>query len=183
MENHPHCVYIWRYPDGKPFYVGIGSFGRAHSRGRNPLVDNIRKKIEDSGQSIIVEVHNYPDRDSCKKEEMRLIQEYGRRSDGSGLLGNMTNGGDGVFGLRFKMTEQSRQRISTSLTGRKLSEEHKVKLREAVIASIPSRPQTLSDDQKKKISASLKGRKLSEAHKEALRKAHRKLAAAKTPVD
>lgn len=84
------------------FYIGIGSdtngeFVRANNvrdrknRYWNNIVNKVGYRVE-----ILTDGINWED--ACE-EERRLIKRYGRVSDG-GVLTNITEGGDGVWGLK-----------------------------------------------------------------------------------
>lgn len=88
---------------------------------------------------------------------------------------NMTLGGEGMFGYKAsdktkkKLSEYAKNRpkevqdkITQSLRGRKLSEEHKKKL------GLISIGRKWNNESKKKLSNALKGRKFSKEHKEKL---------------
>lgn len=137
MEN---CyVYIHKKADTKEiFYVGIGSqlkYKRAYqmySTKRNSIWNRIVKK-----HGVLVEVINDNlTREQAVSIEIELIKKYGRIDLGTGVLCNMTNGGDGCNGIKNrvsgmkgkKMPIDSYNRTRKYLTGRILSEETKQKM-------------------------------------------------------
>lgn len=116
-------VYIHRKKtDSKIFYVGIGSddkYKRANWKyQRNEIWTRIYKKhgieVEITHDNIIWE-------EACAIE-IYLIEFYGRLCNDSGILANITEGGEGNFGL--KHTEETKKRISNLKKGRKLTKEH-----------------------------------------------------------
>jgi hypothetical protein len=133
------------------FYIGIGmTEKRAASHGvRNKMWHNVVQKAGGFEYDIIH--HSLSWKEACA-EERNLIAEYGRRDLNTGILVNMTNGGDGLSG--YKPTEESNKKRSQSLLGRKkiyvkgyrktLTEEHKAKLR---------RPKSTTENYKKPKSA------------------------------
>jgi hypothetical protein len=95
------------------FYVGIGkSEDRAYSkRSRNQLWKNI---VDKHGYYVVI--HQSDITLECAKiEEILLIKKYGRIDENTGILCNMTDGGDG----QFNMSHITRQSISNSLKGKK----------------------------------------------------------------
>ena len=143
-------VYVWLYPDGRPFYVGVGNDRRVKWPKRNPLCDSIRAKIESQGQEVLIEVTEYADRDSCYQAERRLISLYGRRDLGTGVLSNMTDGGE----QGGSVNPVTSAKISAARKGTKASEETRAKLREARARRGPASAETRA-----KMSAALRGRK------------------------
>jgi hypothetical protein len=118
------------------FYIGIGTIEkRALSDGaRNALWHNVVQKAGGFDYEILASSLSW--KEACN-EEKRLIANYGRRDIETGILVNMTDGGDGLSG--YKPTIESNQKRSIALLGKKkvykkgyrknLSEEHKAKLR------------------------------------------------------
>ena len=97
------------------FYVGIGEEEkRAFSKkNRNKYWKNIINKV---GYSVNI-IHKDIDwEDACKIEKL-LIEKYGRKDLGKGNLVNMTDGGEGVFGLI--MSEETRRKMSEAQKGNK----------------------------------------------------------------
>ena len=96
------------------FYIGIGlKTERAYSKkSRNNLWHNIVKKHE-----YYIEI--YKDNISyaeAKNEEKKLISLYGRLDLNTGILCNMTDGGDGNIGR----SKECKERISNKLKDRKI---------------------------------------------------------------
>jgi hypothetical protein len=119
-------VYLHKIKDtNEVFYVGIGANEkRAYLNiGRNTHWHNIVNKygyiIEITHKDIIWE-------DACLIEKY-LIDFYGRSDLGKGRLCNLTDGGEGVFGVVF--SDERREKIRKKALGRKLTPEHAEKLR------------------------------------------------------
>jgi len=140
-------VYVHkRKTDGVVFYVGKGRAGRAYSgASRNRFWHNVVNKhgvdveiIED----CLLEVEAF-------SIEMDLIAKY--RADGIVLV-NQTDGGEGVSGFQhsseFKAAASERNKGNKYNLGRKLTEEHKLKI------SLSSRQ--ISEETKSAISLKLK---------------------------
>jgi hypothetical protein len=152
------------------FYVGIGKFEkRAFSKqGRNnPHWHNIAKKV---GYTVNI-IHSDIDWEEAKNIEKSLIKKYGRLNLGTGILVNMTDGGDGVVGLKYP--EEARQKISEAMKGKPKSEEHKNKLSEGAkgrlnteVAKARMRisAKNRSKDAEKNINNGRKNRKLTKGY-------------------
>lgn len=94
-------TYLWLREDGTPYYVGKGHGKRAFRKGSPP-----RERV------IIQE---WPSEADAFAAESFLIVYYGRKDIGTGILRNMTDGGEGTFGR--KQSESTRHKKSESLKG------------------------------------------------------------------
>jgi hypothetical protein len=95
-------AYLSRY--GIPYYIGKGKNNRAWQKHTN-----IRRPKSNS-QIIILE-GNLTELGAFALER-RMIKWYGKKCDGTGILRNQTDGGDGVDGLIF--SEESLNKMSNS---------------------------------------------------------------------
>jgi len=141
-------VYIFRRPDNHdpfykwlscPFYVGKGCNGRinehrwefsAYKNGKE--VQNIYKnrvinKLLKNGLDYEEEYYaiNLTEEEAFALE-IELIAFYGRENNGTGILTNMTDGGEGISG--FSHLEESKQKISIKNRGRKRTKETREKM-------------------------------------------------------
>jgi len=136
------------------FYVGIGNEEkRAFVKcKRNPYWKHIVNKV---GHSVNI-IHKDIDWEEAKKIEILLIEKYGRKDLGLGNLVNMTDGGEGVFGLI--MSEETRQKIgegnkgNTNMLGKIHSEETIQKMREAKKGNTNKLGKTHSEETRQKMS-------------------------------
>lgn len=169
-------VYIHsRISSGEPFYVGKGRGARAHSHAsRNPHWKNIVRK--EDGRNVNLVAHDL-DEEFALLLEIETIDKL--RRVGAALV-NITDGGDGVSGLRH--TPASRLKMALSQIGKKQSKEHIAKVIEArrgyVVSeetrrklSAANRGMKMTDEQRLKLSLSKRGSKLSDSHKKAISKA------------
>ena len=138
-----------------PFYIGKGSNNRAWSKdGRNPYWHNIVNKV---GYKVDLMFTNISEKEAFDKEKY-FIKLYGQK--GTGILVNMTNGGEGISGhkhseeVRKKISEshkgkkcymfgkspsnETKKRMSLSHMGRKVSRETRIKIGKANSNKIPT---------------------------------------------
>jgi hypothetical protein len=111
-------AYLYRHirlDKNEPFYIGIGSdsygkYKRAKEKcGRSGLWNKIAKKTDYKIDIILDDI----DFEYAKLKEIEFISLYGRINTNTGILANMTDGGDGVLGLI--LSEGTRDIISTKL--------------------------------------------------------------------
>ena len=168
-------LYKLTFQNGK-FYIGITreSLKRRVQRhiqyareGRNyALSCAIRKYGETSFLAEIIGGGNWDELKLLEIAEIKRLRENGY------ALYNMTNGGDGSLGVSLK--GETKRKISSSLRGRKCSDEHRrrvseaqvgktipdevrEKMRKAAKARVARSP--MSDEQRQKIREALAGRK------------------------
>jgi len=103
-----------------PFYIGIGlSTKRAYSKkNRNKFWKHIVAK---SPYEIEILFDNLSWEEACEKEK-EFIKLYGRRDIQTGVLVNLTDGGDGVYNL----SESAKYKIGCGNRGRVKSQEERL---------------------------------------------------------
>jgi len=124
-NNNPSGYYIYAYlrDDGTPYYIGKGKGRRAwiqHSnkgKGAHTPKDNSKIYICESG---LTEVGAFA-------LERRYITWWGRKDLSTGILVNMSDGGQGTSGVRKIVSEETKQKISLANTGRVQSAEERVR--------------------------------------------------------
>jgi hypothetical protein len=98
-------AYIYRHvrlDKNEPFYIGIGNdnkekYTRAYiNYGRNNIWKNITSKTP---YKVDILLDNLSWEEACDKEK-EFIKLYGRIDSKTGILSNMTNGGEGTIGYK-----------------------------------------------------------------------------------
>jgi hypothetical protein len=166
---NPNRFYTYAYlrEDRTPYYVGKGIGKR--------IIKRFKKDIKPpKDKSRIIFLKQNLTEEEAFKHEIYMIAVFGRKDLGTGILRNMTNGGDGASGritteeTKKKIgaaqkgdknhnygkspSEETRKKLSQASKNRIISEETREKLRQA------SKNKLHSDETKKKISESKKGK-------------------------
>jgi hypothetical protein len=161
MSTSIYYVYQYLREDGTPYYIGKGKGDRAYGPHRISVPNDVSR--------IVIIKDNMTEEEAFVLEQ-ELILKYGRKDLGTGVLRNLTNGGEGTSGMDRSgenggmygksHTEEARKKISqtrkqkaipSSRKGVKLSEETKKKLSEA------RKGKPLSEETKLKLSARFSG--------------------------
>lgn len=101
-------AYVYRHirlDKNEPFYIGIGNndYRRSRSkRSRNDMWNNIVLKTD---YEVEIMLDGLTWDDACIKEK-EFISLYGRRDLKTGILCNMTEGGEGTIGRKFLETNR-----------------------------------------------------------------------------
>jgi hypothetical protein len=126
-----YYVYAWLRPCGTPFYVGKGRGYRAQThKTRNQIFTRIVNKIRTSGLEprFVKWMQGIAEADAFSLE-CAYIKLFGRVNNGTGILANMTDGGEGVSG--FVMGDAQRVAIAESARVRSASPEWQDRMRAA----------------------------------------------------
>jgi len=143
-------VYLLCYPDETPYYVGMGKGSRAGNPYRNKWAMSVRKKIESGNQEIITKITEVDSRESAIQLEIELISKYGRRDIGTGILTNLTNGGEGGNGSVW--TTDMRQNLRAKKLGTKMSDKTRALMSERLKGNQHMKGHVHSEETRKKIS-------------------------------
>ena len=167
-----YYTYAYLREDRTPYYIGKGQGNRIYEKrkGLKPPKDKSR---------IIYLKQNLTEEEAFK-HEIYMIDVFGRKDLGTGILHNRTYGGEGPSGAirsdetRRKMSEA--QKGNTKMLGKTHSEETRKKIGEASKGKTPSeesrrkmsnaaKGKILSDETKRKMSEAKKDKILSEEHR------------------
>ncbi len=160
-------TYEYLRDDWTPYYVGKG-FGKRH---RRPHRVSIPK------DDAHIRIQYWADEATAFEMERFFIRLWGRKDNGTGILWNLTAGGQGSTG--YKHTEETLYKIAKAAggnkncTGRKLSNEHCHKLHDGNRGNKYALGHKHSEEARRKISEAHRGRKLSEEHKRVIGDANR----------
>lgn len=102
-----------RLDTNQTFYIGIGTKIRAFSKHkRNKYWNNI---INKTNYEVQILKSDLTWEDACELEKI-LISYYGRKDNNTGILSNMTDGGEGSYGR--KQSQNCKNKISNANKGK-----------------------------------------------------------------
>jgi len=133
MERHVsmniYYVYAYLREDGTPYYIGKGVHKRAWKQHRK----NGMYVWTPKDKSRIVILKEHLTNQQAKELEIELIVKYGRKDIGTGILRNMTDGGEGLH----NPSQEIRDKKSKSMIGKNTNPKsllHRKKISESMIS-------------------------------------------------
>ena len=152
-----YYTYAYLREDKTPYYIGKGKEDRIYSKQKNIKPPKDKSRILYLKQNLTEE--------EAFKHEIYMIDVFGRKDLGTGILHNRTDGGEGSSGCI--PSEETKRKLSEVNKGKIVSEETRKKISET------SKGKTLSEEHIKKISEANKGHAVSEETKRKLSEAHK----------
>ena len=83
-------TYAYLREDGTPYYIGKGSGNRAYLQ--------LNHKVKTPDKSRVLVLKDNLKEEDANKHEKYIISVLGRKDLGTGILRNLTDGGEGVSG-------------------------------------------------------------------------------------
>ena len=162
-----YYTYAYLREDRTPYYIGKGKGNRIYEK---------RKSIKPpKDKSRIIYLKQNLTETEAFRHEIYMISVFGRKDLGTGILYNMTNGGDGSSG--WVPSEEYRKKMSEAKKGKTHSEDSKKKM------SVAQKGKTLSEEHRRKMSEANKDKTLSEEHRRKISEAHKgKIASEETKI-
>lgn len=114
-------AYLYRHireDKNEPFYIGIGSdstYKRANQAKKERRNNIWNKIVSKTLYKVEILFDDLTWEEACDKEK-EFISLYGRIDNGTGLLANMTNGGDGSLGII--KSEQTISKLKERMSGK-----------------------------------------------------------------
>ncbi len=173
-----YYTYAYLREDKTPYYIGKGRGDRAYRKEYRSC------PTPDERSRILILKKNLSEFDAYK-HEIYMIAVLGRKDLGTGILRNLTDGGEGGRGAGFKHSNESRKKMSEAMKGdknpfhgKKHTKEARNKMSQSRIGSknyyfgkkTHNYGKKTSEETKAKISKALKGRTWSQARRDAYNK-------------
>ena len=114
-----YYTYAYLREDRSPYYIGKGKDRRVRKRSKGEI-----KPPKDKSRILILKP-NLTEAEAFR-HEVYMINVFGRKDLGTGILHNRTNGGDGTSGV--VVSEETRRKLSEAGKGRPVSEETRRKI-------------------------------------------------------
>lgn len=149
MSTTFYVYEMWNPATNKPFYVGKSTYSRKGSRKSDHLYEarrvlnkkrktnhkiNTILKILKEGYNIDFRIVFETDSENTARDkEVELIFKYGRRDNGTGILTNMTDGGEGTVGYVFpQWLRELRKKLSHGKNNGMFGKNHSTETRQRI---------------------------------------------------
>jgi hypothetical protein len=113
-----YYTYAYLREDKTPYYIGKGKDNRVYKKHMVPVPPNDR---------ILFLKKNLTEQEAIK-HEIYMIAIFGRKNNKTGILRNLTDGGEGSSGRKF--SKETIERMSIAAKKRKISDDGRKKLSE-----------------------------------------------------
>jgi hypothetical protein len=123
-----YYTYAYLREDGTPYYIGKGKGRRIHDVGH-------RVPVPPKNRRIYLK-QNLSEEDALR-HEVYMIHVLGRKINGSGILRNYSEGGEGLSG--HTLTEETKKKISIANTGKTSYWKGKKQPKEAVAKMVKTK--------------------------------------------
>ena len=170
-----YYTYAYLREDKTPYYIGKGKCNRVYNKHQKGI--SVPKD-----KSRIIFLKQNLNEEEAFRHEIYMIDVFGRKDLGTGILRNKTNGGEGVSGwvpseeTKIKMSESGKNKIFSEETKIKMSESGKVKIfseEHRRKMSESGKNKIFSEETKRKMSEANKGKILSEETKKRMSEAQK----------
>jgi hypothetical protein len=109
MKNE-YYVYAYLREDGTPYYIGKGKGNRITAKHNVPVPKNCTN---------IIKIHEELTEEFAHEMEILFIATYGRKNNNTGILRNLTDGGEGSSGHTFIPSEEWKEDRRQLMSGDK----------------------------------------------------------------
>ena len=176
LRAEMYYVYSYLREDLSPYYIGKGTKGRAYASA------NHRIKAPKEKERIHILKDNLTEEEAYDLEKL-YIKMFGRVDLGTGILRNLSDGGEGPTG--YKTTPEQRKKIALSRMGEKhplygVSPSKETRKKQSLVMKgrfvgdkNPMYKQTHTEENRKKISDRHKGVPKTEEHKRKIAEANK----------
>jgi hypothetical protein len=138
-----YYTYAYLREDKTPYYIGKGKGNRIYDKRKTTKPPKDKSRIIYLKQNLTEE--------EAFRHEIYMIDVFGRKDLGTGILHNRTDGGDGASGAI--RSEETKKKMSEAKKGKTPSEETRRKLSDA------QKGKTRSEEHKRNLSDAKKGEK------------------------
>ena len=128
-----YYTYAYLRTDGSPYYIGKGTYHTAQQQRINS--SNKRIPLPPKERRLILK--EFELEEDAFRHEIYMIAVLGRKDLGTGILRNLTSGGEGATGR--VITEEHRNNISKSNKGKKRNDKFKEECRERAFGNTNKR--------------------------------------------